>query len=43
MIYLILHLIEFLLREVITTLSHLDHFLVLVDESLELLYINFVS
>ena len=41
--HLILDLVEFLLREVVTTLSHLHNLLILVNECLEFLYVYFVS
>ena len=40
---LILHLIEFLLREIVATLSHLDSLLILVDKTLEVLHRNFLT
>ena len=39
----VLDLVEFLVGQVVASLSHLNHIGVLVDESLELLYIDFLS
>ena len=41
--YLVLHLVQLLLREVVAALGHLDDLLVLVDKTLEVLDVDFLT